>query len=117
MTRLEELRAEVVAYHAENPTTWAMFVRFTFELIEAGHAHGGAKAVWERMRWETAVNPRYAQEQAFKVNNNYPAFYARRFERAYPQHFGFYRKRVQKSKDQPATQRPPLTPEHFPEEA
>jgi len=77
-------------HHEENPGVWELFQRFTLEAIRAGRAHFGAKAIMERMRWFTDIESR---GDAFKVNNNFAAFYARMFEQEFPQHAGFFRKR------------------------
>ena len=98
LSRHEQLRREVSLFHAEHPEVWEMFERFTMQLIAAGRDHFGAKAVWERMRWETAVNPAYGED--YKLNNNYHAFYARRFARVHPKHADFFRFRKQKSADE-----------------
>jgi len=93
-SRLEEMRKECSAFHRSHPEVWALFVGFTFEKIRLGHTHYGAKAVMERVRWETGSG---ASKPEFKVNNNFPSFYARRFAKAFPEHRDFFRTRVQNS--------------------
>lgn len=102
MNRLEQLRDEVTRFHRAHPEVWKLFERFTFEAIQRGRNHFGVGAVWERLRWETMVNPEYDLDGAFRLNNNYRAFYARRFMRLYPQHEGFFRTRVQISGVKPS---------------
>lgn len=74
----------------ENPHVWALFVRFTFELIRAGREHYSADAVFHRIRWHTAIETNDAE---FKVNNNHAACFARWFDATYPEHVGFFRMR------------------------
>ena len=46
-----------------------------------------------RVRWETGIE---TKGDEYKVNNNYISAYARMFERVYPEHQGFFRKRSSK---------------------
>ncbi len=95
-SRCDQMRAQVKVFHEEHPEVWTMFCRFAFELLAAGYEHGGVGAIWERMRWETSVNPIYGD--SFKLNNNFRAFYARAFNTKYPENGNFFRQRVQISK-------------------
>jgi hypothetical protein len=97
-TRYEQLKKEVEAFNETHPEVWEMFERFAFEATRF-RAHFGVGAVWERMRWETGVNPGAFAGGDFKLNNNYRAFYARAFEKKYPRHAGFFRKRKQTSRE------------------
>lgn len=81
---------EFEAFHRDNPQVYALFVRFALQAA-GRRSHFGAKAVFERMRWHAAFD---VTGDEFKVNNNYTAFYARLFERDYPQHAGFFRQRA-----------------------
>ena len=106
ISRREEMREECGKFHARNPEVWRLFERFALEKIRLGFAHYGAKAVLERVRWEYAEG---GHEPELKVNNNFPAFYARRFAREYPQYAGFFRTRAQVSECRPATGLPEPT--------
>ena len=110
-TRLEEMREQCGRFHAEHPKVWKYFVRFTFEMIDRGYSHYSVKAVFERIRWEMDAGG--DGTHAFKLNNNYTAFYGRRFMRMYPEHSGFFRTREQLSEDKEATNLPELTPDHW----
>jgi hypothetical protein len=77
---------------AANPEVWRLFVRFTFELIHRGFAHYSADAVLHRVRWETAAA--LEDDRTFKINNNWSAFYARKFHDHYPKHDRFFRLRA-----------------------
>jgi hypothetical protein len=107
------MRQQCIAFHKEHPEVWDLFVKFTFELIKRGFQHYAAQhGVFARIRWETDQadvdgNP------MFKINNNYSAFYARRFMRMHPRHDGFFRTRTQTSRVERATNLPELGPQDF----
>lgn len=88
---VNEHEASAVQFCADNPGIWECFERFTWEAIEAGRQHLGAKAIGERIRWYVAVESRNSE---FKLNNNHLAYFARWFEAKYPQHEGFFRFRA-----------------------
>lgn len=73
-----------------NPEVWKLFVRFAFELIEAGHKVLSVSLITERIRWETMVRTTTAD---FKINNNHRPFYARKFMKLYPTHNDIFRTR------------------------
>ena len=111
-SRFEEMQFEVAAFHKKHPEVWKLFVRFTQQRIGHGFSHYSVNAIFERIRWETDVAVDGAS--SFKLNNNYRAFYARRFMRLHPEHVGFFRTRKQLSKDDLPANRPPLGPDDFP---
>lgn len=112
MNRHEQLRQEVVAFHQRHPEVWDLFVKFTFERINAGFEHYSARGIWHRIRWETAA-PIDRDEDDFKLNDHHTPFYARQFMKVYPQHNGFFRTRVQRSKGQKGVTLSPLKPRNF----
>lgn len=137
-TRQEEMAEQCQAFHDEHPEVWRLFVKFTHNVIEAGFKNYSANAIFERIRWEVDVNTptvtskRFASlpadrsgninggepvpipsKQPFKLNNNYRAYYARRFHKMYPQHDGFFRTREQTSKQDTATNLPELTRDYY----
>ena len=108
-TRADEMREQVTAFHKDHPDVWEFFVQFTMEKIEQGYSNYSVKAIFERIRWEKDVGGDGVT--TFKLNNNYPAFYSRRFMRMYTDHSGFFRTRQQVSEDQSATYLPEITPD------
>lgn len=110
-TRQDEMREQVTAFHQQHPEVWGLFKRYTLQMIAKGFQHYSAKAIFERIRWEKDLGG--DGKTQFKLNNNYTAFYARRFGRAYPQHEGFFRNRKQISEEARATELPELTPAHY----
>ncbi len=85
-------RSDFDEYHERNPQVWAMFKRFTFEAILSGRSRIGAKMIAERIRWETFLRP--AEGDEFKINNNYVAFYARKFMCEFPEHDSVFQTRT-----------------------
>ena len=82
-------------YHAANPRIYQAFTRFALDAIIAGRNRIGAKMIWERLRWYTTVE---ARDDGFKLNNNYTAYYARKFMEDFPQHAGLFQTRRTKLK-------------------
>lgn len=112
-TRYEEMEEQAVKFHNKHPQIWELFCQFTFELINKGFKNYSAQhGIFARIRWhiDTATSNR---GKAFKINNNYSAFYARWFMEKFPEHKGFFRKRTQLSKSQPATNLPELSPKNY----
>jgi hypothetical protein len=101
-TRLQEMAEQADDFHKKHPEIWEKFVEFTFDRINRGYPNYSVKAIFERIRWDMGdVGGDGVTE--FKVGNNHPPFYARRFMKMYPEHNGFFRTRVQKSAVMPAT--------------
>jgi hypothetical protein len=99
-SRADELERQAAAFVAEHPEVWRLFVRFTFELIRSGKDHGGAKAIFERIRWESLVALHVEGRPV--LNNNYTASFARAFGRTYPEHAAFFRTRGRPSEHRAA---------------
>jgi hypothetical protein len=78
-------------YDAKHPDIWEQFKKFTFEIVAAGNQHTSACLVLFRIRYESVIR-RFADED-YKVSSQYAAYYARKFEREFPQHVGLFTKR------------------------
>lgn len=87
MTKLKQAFED---FHAQNPGVYELFKRFTFELIQAGRTYYSSDAVCHRIRWHTAIE---TEGDDFKINNDYTAYYARKFMRDFPEYKGFFRVR------------------------
>lgn len=83
-------------FDEKNPHVWRLFERCALELASRGLTFG-SKAVYEDMRWEMQFGTTEADEGSFKLNNNYTAFYARKFQAAYPQFAELVKTRKQKA--------------------
>lgn len=88
--QFDRLAAKALEYHAANPRVYDLFESFTIELVCAGRRHYSAKAIFERIRWHYDVE---TTGDEFKLNNNYPAYYARWFMDRHPEHEGFFHTR------------------------
>ena len=111
VNRLEEMREQVTAYHFKHPEVWEMFEEFAFKMISRGYKNYSAKAIFERIRWEKDAGGDGVTQ--FKIGNNHPAFYARRFMKKYPKHEGFFRTRKQTSEGKDATHMPEMSPQDY----
>lgn len=87
---LKSMTLDFQDFDRANPKVWEMFVRFAHDLIDAGHKTLSASMITERIRWQTAIETR---GDDFKINNNFRAFYARKFMKAYPGHGEIFRTR------------------------
>ena len=73
-----------------NPHVWQLFKQFARDAYQAGHARFSAQSIIERIRWKTSVETRGGE---FKINNDFAAFYARKFHHEFPHLDGFFRTR------------------------
>ena len=110
-SRYEQMRMQCAAFHQQHPEVWEMLKRFSREMQNRGFKHYSINGIFERIRWEKDIGG--DGKTQFKLNNNYRAFYARRFMKMYPQYEGFFRLREQVSEDTKATYRQELTPQDF----
>ena len=85
------LEAAFNDFDRKNLRVYGLFKRFTFQVIDAGHKHYSADAICHRIRWHTSIDTR---GDDFKINNNYTAFYARKFMKDHPEHDGFFSTRA-----------------------
>ena len=81
---------DFLAFHRDNPRVWELFRKYTLAVTGRGFRHYGAGGIWERIRWHVEVETR---GEPWKINNNYRAFYARKFMSQYPEYLGFFRRR------------------------
>jgi hypothetical protein len=111
-TRKQEIDEQAAEFDRKNPKVAFLFIKFTHEVIQRGFSNYSVNAIFERIRWETDQAD-IDGKSTFKLNNNYRAYYARKFMEHWPEHEGFFRTRKQKSEFQTATDLPELTPEFF----
>lgn len=81
---------EFEIYHAENPHVYQMFEAFTLQVIGTGRKYFSARAIIERMRWQSLIED---NSEAFKISDHPMPYYARLFERNHPAHVGFFKKK------------------------
>lgn len=88
---MSDLVAEFKAFDENNPHVYRLFVRFAKEAIARGRRNLSVALIVERIRWETMVTTQ--APDGFKINNNFRAAYARKFEQDHPEFKGFFRTR------------------------
>lgn len=71
---------------AENRGAYRLFKQFTLQAIESGVTRIGAKAVAERIRWESSLQ----KTTDYKLNNSAVSEMARRFMADYPEYAGIF---------------------------
>ena len=81
-------RERWVQFHAANPAVYKLFERFALEAARSGRQRFGARAIWERLRWHLAIE--VVGDEAFKLNDHYPPYYAREFARRHPEHAALF---------------------------
>jgi hypothetical protein len=65
-----------IEFHKSNPIVWEIFHRLAVQ-VSKKKTHFGVAAIWERMRWELAIE--IDNDLEYKLNNDYKAFYSRLF--------------------------------------
>lgn len=73
-TRETPLDQRFWVYHEANPVLYDTLARLALTAVQQGKRHIGAKALWERMRWELWMA---ADGDEFALNNNFTSRYAR----------------------------------------
>jgi hypothetical protein len=83
--------AKFLAFHQANPHVYAELRRLAIEAKANGAQKVGIKMLWEVMRWNQR---RYIHTDdpgsEFKLNNNYPSFYARLLMESEPELAGLF---------------------------
>ena len=82
------------SYDQEYPEIWKEFEKTTLKTLQKGFKNYSAKGIFEIIRWHTGVGT--DGKDVYKVNNNFTAFYARKFAKEHPEHKEFFRTRKSK---------------------
>ena len=91
----DDWEARFEAFHRDNPKVYELVKQYALQAVEAGYDHYGIQTIFERIRWHTTIE---TTGDPFKINNNYGAFYARKFNADHPHLDGFFRTREWKGK-------------------
>jgi len=86
----KDLVGEFKALHQKNPEVYKLFVQFTLQAINKGHAKLSSEMIVNRIRWETSV---ITTDKDYKINNDYKPFYSRMFMAQFPKYDYFFQKR------------------------
>lgn len=90
----ESIADRFEAFHRANPHVFDAIVRVSRNLRDAGARRGGMKMVFERLRWLYALK---TGGDAYKLNNDFTALYARKVMDERNDLEGFFRLRVRKA--------------------
>ena len=74
-------------HDANNPHIWTAFVKYAKQ-VAMRREYFSAKAIFHRMRWDTAIGEVDAE---YKLSDGWISHYARKFLEEYPEHDGFFR--------------------------
>ena len=80
---------EFLTYEKENPYVYELFDKYTRQALKSGRKYFSARAIWERMRWQSMIED---SSEQFKISDHPMPFYARLFEIRNPMYKGFFRK-------------------------
>lgn len=75
-------------FHTAYPQVYLLFEKFALQLIQAGKVKLGSKMIMERIRWEISTSAK--DDEGFKINNNYTAYYSREFVKKHPQYRDYF---------------------------
>lgn len=110
--RRDQLEHQARAFSKKHPQVGPRFDQIVFDRIAQGHRHGGAKAAWEVLRWNSPVGA--DGREAWKLPNSYCTWFARKFARLYPAHASFFRFKRLTSADRPPRKGRELAPKDHP---
>lgn len=82
-------------YHKDNPHVYKLFLKYAKQVKSLGFDRFSSKAIFERLRWHLSFETK-DYDSAFKINNNYTSFYARKVMSEYPEFINFFETRTQK---------------------
>ncbi len=89
----EQHAAKFADFDAANPHVYARIVHIARKMFDTGRRKfWGIAAIYERLRWESVFETT-RDEDEFKLNNNYRAFYTRKMFHDFPDMVGFFRTR------------------------
>ena len=86
------IHQQFLEFHRQNPEVYDELRRLALQLRQAGRKRYGLKGLFEVLRWQRALS---TSGDAFKLNNNYTAYYARLLMAHEPALVGFFETREQ----------------------
>lgn len=90
----DETREKFQKFHRENPHVYTTLALKTQQLVKAGHRRVGIGMLFEVLRWDYMLQ---TNDEPFKLNNNYRAYYSRLIEHNNPDWVGIFGKRASKA--------------------
>ena len=83
-------------FDRKNPNVYELFKKYGLEMIHKTTKKVSHKLIVERLRWEFYFKTE-DDNSDFKINNNYTAYYGRKFIREFPQYTDRFNFRILKS--------------------
>lgn len=87
----ETIQEQFERFHEKHPDVYDLFKRFAWQLRMAGRPRFGAKAIYERIRWERMTSSAGDEEEVAKLPNNYTSRYVRLLIEEDESFAGFFR--------------------------
>jgi hypothetical protein len=75
------------AFHEKNPQVYDRLRQMALALKAAGHRRWGMRNLWEKLRYDLAVQTTATN---FRLNDHFPPFYARLLMKQCPELKGFF---------------------------
>ncbi|MEM1212977.1 MAG: hypothetical protein AAGI68_11855 [Planctomycetota bacterium] len=91
----EPLWVRFERFDDQHPEVYRAFCRIVEQLLQRRRTHYSADAILHVIRYETAISG--ADVEPYKINNDYAAFYARKWLAEHPAHPAFFALRKQKA--------------------
>lgn len=91
-----DLQEKFELWIEKHPEIWEMFVHHTQRMIAQGQKHSSADKVLHEIRDDIKVQK--DKSDKYKVNNNYTAYFSRKYVKLYPEHDFFFERRALVSK-------------------
>lgn len=95
------LTREWWAFHNAHPEVGQLLLTLTMRLYDKGRRHAGIKMLWETLRYETLAGAT-PEEDAYRLNNNHHAYYARWLMDEWPFLVGMFSTRTSSAERQTA---------------
>lgn len=95
---MKNMEAKFAAFDRRNPYIYQLFKKFALQAKRTGIAHYSGWAIMNRIRWHLDIETYDPDpDSAYKINNNYTAFYTRKLNKEMPRMRGFLRTRSSKN--------------------
>ena len=76
-----------IKHDEEHPHIWSAFEYYALQVARK-RDHFSAKAIFHRMRWDTAIGE---TDSEFKISDGWISHYARKFMKLHPEHDGLFK--------------------------
>ncbi len=85
-------------FHRRHPHIYRLLLTYAREAKQRGFRQYAIKTIWELVRWHSDVITGTGAKEEFRLDNNYPSFYARLLMRNEPDLAGFFHTRESRSR-------------------